>query len=246
MRATYASNAKEAEHLAEKASMQAQSKTKLQGTLVGYNFIELPQRGRPSDLKIPSELSSVIFSPTIPTSPLPQYSYPPQYSPPRPLKELPMEYSPEPQRASTHPVSPPPSYCKEPEPKVNTFDCNNIYFGGKSQAFGRTLPSSRAKAVDVFDCHSIYSLVENHGIDYTLQKPGRLALAASRESRSAKKDFESHKRQTRNQTPKRSEILGLDAEVDDFASDLLEDIAAIGDTGCAATRAAFEHAFTRA
>ncbi|CUA76649.1 hypothetical protein RSOLAG22IIIB_12435 [Rhizoctonia solani] len=238
----YSRSAKEVEHLAEQALIQARSRNKLQGTLVGYDFLESSQHKRPSDLKIPTKPSSDIFSPPIPTSPLPEYSYPPQYSPPRRSKELPKEATPEPQRRTpTRPapreVPPPPKYHKE-----DVVDLSDFYSVPKPRSAGRALP--RSKPIDTFDCNDIYSLVEDHALDTTPPKPGRLALAASRESRSSKKQFESHKRQTRNHIPSHTEELDNDPELDDLSKSILGDIAAIGSSSSrhAANRGAFHHA----
>ncbi|KDN41310.1 hypothetical protein RSAG8_07579, partial [Rhizoctonia solani AG-8 WAC10335] len=119
------SNAKAAEYAAEKEAKQAWPQNKRHGILFGYDFLEPPQDRRPSNLKTPPKASSDILSPTTPSSPLPQYLLPPQYSPPRHSKELSSEPSPEPQRrTSTRPasraVSPPPTYRKHLEPKVET------------------------------------------------------------------------------------------------------------------------------
>ncbi|CUA76434.1 hypothetical protein RSOLAG22IIIB_12295 [Rhizoctonia solani] len=239
---TYSRSAKEAEYLAEQALIQARSRNKLQGTLVGYDFLESSQRKRPSDLKIPTETSSDIFSPPIPTSPLPQYSYPPQYSPPRRSKELPIEATPEPQRrtparSAPREVSPPPKYHRE-----DVVDLNDLYSGAKPRSAGRVL--SRSKPMETFDPTSIYALAEDHTVDMTPPKPGRLALAASHESRSSKKEFESYKRHTRNQVLSRTEELDNDPESDDLMKSILGDIAAIGTSSSrhAATRGAFHHA----
>ncbi|CUA67365.1 hypothetical protein RSOLAG22IIIB_03004 [Rhizoctonia solani] len=239
---------KEAEYLAGKPSIQAHSQNKRR-TSVGYGYFEPSQHRRPSDPKI-SVKTSDRFSLPIPTSPFPDYSYPPQYSALRRSKGLPKEASPEPQRrASTcltsHEVSPPPKYHKE-----DVVDFGNLYCSKKARPASRTLP--RSKPIDEITLDSIYSLVEDHTVDMTPQKPGRLALAAAREDRSSKKEFESYKRQTRNQAPSRTEELDNDPEIDDLHKNILGDIAAIGrssschaETTCATTRGAFDHAFGR-
>ncbi|CUA75501.1 hypothetical protein RSOLAG22IIIB_11777 [Rhizoctonia solani] len=238
---TYSRSAKEAEYLAEQAAAQARSQDKLERSLFGHD-LESSQRKRTLDVEIPTNTSSDIFSPPIPTSPLPQYSYPPQYSPPRRSKELPKEATPEPQRRTPtrqtpREVSPPPKYHRE-----DVFDVNDLYSGANPRSAGRALP--RSKPIDTFNCDAIYSLAEDYTVDMTPPKPGRLALAASRESRSSKKEFESYKRQTRNQVPSWTEELDNDAEVDDLSKSILGDIAAIGGSSSrhAATRGAFHYA----
>ncbi|CAE6364320.1 unnamed protein product [Rhizoctonia solani] len=237
---TYSRSAKEAEYLAEKAAVQ-RSQDKLQRSLFGHD-LESSRYKRSLDLEIPTKPSSDIFSPLIPTSPLPQYSYPPQYSPPRRSNELPKEATPEPQRrthtrSAPREVSPPPKYHRE-----DVVDLNDLYSGAKPRSAGRALP--RSKPIETFDCGAIYDLVGDHTVDMTPPKPGRLALAASRESPSSKKQFESHKRQIRNQVPSRTEELDNDPEVDDLSKNILGDIAAIGGSSSrhAANRGAFHHA----
>ncbi|CAE6364297.1 unnamed protein product [Rhizoctonia solani] len=241
MTKAYSQSAKEAEYLAERAAVQTQSPDKLQRSLFGHD-LEWSRHKRTLDVEIPTKTSSDMFSPPIPTSPLPQYSCPPQYSPPRRSKELPKEATPEPQRRTPtrqtpREVSPPPKYHRE-----DVFDVNDLYSGAKPRSAGRALP--RSKPIETFDCGGIYSLVEDHTVDGTPPKPGRLALAASREAPSSKKQFESHKRQTRNQVPSWTEELDNDAEVDDLSKSILGDIAAIGGSSSrhAATRGAFHHA----
>ncbi|CAE6362776.1 unnamed protein product [Rhizoctonia solani] len=238
---TCSQSAKEAEYLAEQAPIQARSQDKLQRSSFGHD-LESSQHKRSLDLEIPTKPSSDIFSPPIPTSPLPQYSYPPQYSPPRRSNELPIEATPEPQRRTPtrqtpREVSPAPKYHRE-----DVVDLDDIYSGAKPRSAGRALP--RSKPIDKFYCGAIYDPVEDHIVDMTPPKPGRLALAASRESRSSKKQFESYKRQIRNQVPSRTEELDNDPEVDDLSKSILGDFAAIGGSSSrhAETRGAFDHA----
>ncbi|CUA76435.1 hypothetical protein RSOLAG22IIIB_12296 [Rhizoctonia solani] len=243
----HSQSAKGAEYHSEKPSIQVRSQNKLRGTLVGYDFLEPPEHKRLSDLEIPPKSSSDILSPLIPISPLPEYSYPPQYSPLRPSKEHSKEAIPESQRQTStrppsrasHAASPPPKYHKE-----NVVDFSDLYSSAKTRSAGRTSP--RPNPIKNFDTNSIYSLIGNHTVDSTPPKPGRLALAASRESRSSKKEFETYKRRTRNHAPSFTEELDNDPEVDDLASSILGDIAAIGGSRGPGARAAFDHAFVRA
>ncbi|CUA67366.1 hypothetical protein RSOLAG22IIIB_03005 [Rhizoctonia solani] len=247
---TYSRSMKEAEYLAEKATVQARSLDKLQRTSFGHD-LESSRHKRSLDPETPTNTSSDMFSPSIPTSPLPEYSYPPQYSPPRPSKELPKEATPEPQRRTPtrqtpRDVSPPPKYHRE-----DVVEFNDLYSGAKPRSAGRALP--RSKPIDEITCDPVYSLVVDHTVDMTPPKPGRLALAAACESRSSKKQFESHQRQSRNQVPSRTEELDNDPEADDLQKSILGDIAAIGGssshhgaTRSATTRGAFDHAFGRA
>ncbi|CUA76433.1 hypothetical protein RSOLAG22IIIB_12293 [Rhizoctonia solani] len=238
---TFPRSMKEAEYFAEKAAVQSQSPDKLQRPLFGHD-LESSQQRYTLDLEIPTKTSSDILSPPIPTSPLPQYSYPPQYSPPRRSMEFLREATPEsqrrtPTRQTPREVSPPPKYHRE-----DVVDFNELYSGAKPRSAGRALP--RSKPINTFNCNDIYSLVEDHTVDMTPPKPGRLALAASGESRSSKKQFELYKRQIRNQVPSRTEELDNDPEVDDLMKNILGDIAAIGGSSSrhGATRAAFHHA----
>ncbi|CAE6362699.1 unnamed protein product [Rhizoctonia solani] len=237
-----AQSAKEAEYLAERAATRARSHNRSQETPDAYCPLRPSRHMRASGLNTPFSTSSDMFSPPIPTTPLPQYSYLPQYSPPRRSREVPRELSPEPQRrtstrSASREMSPPPKYHKE-----DVAYCDAIYYGGKARSTGRILP--RSKPIKTFDVDSIYSLAASHVVDMTPPKPGRLALAASRESRSSKKEFESHKRHAHNYAPL-TEELGISHEVDDIATNILEDIAAIGGSGRQTARAAFHHAFSK-
>ncbi|CUA76650.1 hypothetical protein RSOLAG22IIIB_12436 [Rhizoctonia solani] len=249
---TYVANAhsrsaKGAEYPSEKPSIQVRSQNKLRGTLVGYDFLEPPKHKRPSDLEIPPKPSSDILSPLIPTSPLPEYSSPPQYSPLRPSKEHSKEAIPESQRRTStrppsrasHAASPPPKYHKE-----DVVDFSDFYSGAKTRSAGRTLP--RPNPIKNFDTDPIYSFIGDYTVDLTPPKPGRLALAASRESRSSKKEFETYKRRARNHARSFTEELDKDSEVDDLANSILGDIAAIRRSRGPEARATFDHAFVRA
>ncbi|CAE6458622.1 unnamed protein product [Rhizoctonia solani] len=162
------------------------------------------------------------FSPTVPKSPLPPYSPSHQCMPL--FKEALRQPSPDPSRrfpigSPVRATSPPPTHHDPVERGALFFSTSNMF------GFG----------------HIGVTPV----VDRTPSRPGCLAAAASRESKGSKRQLKDYKIQPTNQARSRVEELGMTAE-DEFFLDIIEEILAIGETGCKAAQASFLSAALRA
>ncbi|CAE6458615.1 unnamed protein product [Rhizoctonia solani] len=152
----------------------------------------------------------------VPNSPPPPYSPLPQYSPR--LEESSRQSSEPCRQCSFHPpscaASPLPMYERHFTHGMTVFNVDGIY------------------------CHIGVAPV----VERTPSSPGRLAVAASRESKGSKRQLKDYKSQPMSQVRGRVEELCLASERDEFACDVLEEILAIGETHLPTTRAAFLNA----